>query len=148
MLRSATPPDDATLLIRAVLASAEDTVMDIARAAADAAEVYDVELVGERVALYGVSVFARSPAVGLTDLLQRFAGAPYFLEATVGELQAVGLRVLPTGANPAHFEVLLVDRSPGMRSLSAPDLEPAARRLVDLCGDPHPNPFYAGDDHD
>jgi hypothetical protein len=78
MLRPGGPPDDATLLIRAMPASTEDAVVDMAEDALDSAAVYEVTgPSGERVALYGVSVFARPPGTSPVELLRRFASSPY-----------------------------------------------------------------------
>jgi hypothetical protein len=55
--------------------------------------------------------------------------------------------VLPTGANPDHFDVQLV---PGRDVESGPaDLDTligAAARLLDIAGDLQANPAYAGDE--
>lgn len=82
------------------------------------------------------------------ELLRRFAASPFYLEATVRQVRAAGLDVLPTGANPDHFDVLLVDgRSPDQPLLPRAEVELAARQLVAACGEPHPNPSYAGGAH-
>ena len=82
------------------------------------------------------------------DLLRRFAGSPSYLEATVREVRSSGFDVVPTGANPDHFDLLLIDgRSPDQPLLSLAEVELAARRLVEVCGELHPNPSYAGGGH-
>jgi hypothetical protein len=99
------------------------------------------------VALYGVSVFAR-PGVSPTAVLRRFASSPFYLEATAGDLRKAGFDVLPTGANPDHFDVLLVDgRHPDEPLLPVAELRVAAERLVTLCGEPRANPAYPGGRH-
>ncbi len=144
MLRDGEPPDDMTLLIRATPSSVDEAVLDISEDALDSADIYEVERPGGRVALYGVSVFARPPGAGAGDLLRRFASSPFYLEATVSQLRTAGFEVLPTGTNPDHFDVLLVDgRSPTAPLIARVEVELAARRLVEACGEMHPNPSYA-----
>lgn len=71
MLRAAALPFERTVVIRATPASVDEAVLDIAETALDSAEIYEVERPdGRRVALYGVSVFAR-PAGGDTGELLR-----------------------------------------------------------------------------
>ncbi len=149
MLRPEGPPDDATLLIRATPASIAEATLDIAEDALESAAVYDVERPGGgRVALYGVSVFARPPGASPVEGLRRFASSPYYLEATAGAVRAAGFDVLPTGANLDHFDVLLVDdRSANDPLLPLTELRLAAERLVAVCGDPRPNPAYPGGSH-
>ncbi|MGQ0743611.1 MAG: hypothetical protein ACT4OS_04590 [Acidimicrobiales bacterium] len=115
----------------------------------ESAAVYEVEGPGgDRVALYGVSVFARQRGTSPIDVLRRFASSPYFFEAAVGAVRAAGFDVLPTGANPDHFDVLLVDgRLPDEPLLPLDEVRAAAGRLVVVCGDPRPNPAYPGVGH-
>jgi len=66
----------------------------------------------------------------------------------VREVRSSGFDVVPTGANPDHFDLLLIDgRSPDLPLLSLAEVELAARRLVEVCGELHPNPSYAGGGH-
>jgi len=149
MLRAVALPIGPTLVIRATPASVDEAVLDIAETALDSADIYEVERPdGRRVALYGVSVFAR-PAGGDTgELLRRFAASPFYLAATVPQVRAAGFDVLPTGTNPDHFDVLLVDgQSPDQPLLARAEVEAAARRLVEACGEMRPNPSYAGGVH-
>lgn len=149
MLRPGKLLADTLLLIRAVPASQDEAVLDIAETALDSADTYEVERPdGRRVVLYGTSVFGRVPGVAPEDLLRRFAGSPSYLEATVREVRSSGFDVVPTGANPDHFDLLLIDgRSPDLPRLSLAEVELAARRLVEVCGELHPNPSYAGGGH-
>lgn len=149
MLRPEGPPDDAALLIRATPASIDEATLDIAEDAWESAAVYDVEPPsGDPVALYGVSVFARPPGASPLEVLRRFASSPYYLEATAGAVRAAGFDVLPTGANPDHFDVLLVDgRGRDDPLLPLAEVRAAAERLVAVCGEPRPNPAYPGGSH-
>lgn len=149
MLRPGGPPDDATLLIRATPASTDEAVVDIAEDALESAAVYEVDRPsGERVALYGVSVFARPHGVSPVEVLRRFASSAYYLEVTAGDARAAGFDVLSTGANPDHFDVLLVDgRHPDDPFLPLAELRAVAERLVAVCGEAQPNPAYPGGSH-
>lgn len=149
MLRPGGPPGDKTLLIRATPASIDEAIVDIAEDAMESALVYEVERPGgERVALYGVSVFARPPGVPPVEVLRRLASSPYYLEATAGALRAAGLDVLPTGTSPDHFDVLLIDGRPAEEPLlPLTDVRAAAERLVAVCGEARPNPAYPGGSH-
>ena len=149
MLRRGGPPDDTTLLIRATPASVDEGTLDIAEDALESAAVYEVDRPGgERVALYGVSVFTRPHGVRPTEVLRRFASSPSYLEATAGGLRAAGFDVLPTGANPDHFDVLLIDgRYPDEPLLPVAELRVAVERLVAVCGEPRRNPAYPGGSH-
>ncbi len=149
MVRSVGPPDDATLVIRAVPGSIEDAVVDIAEDALESAAIYEVDGPGgARVALYGVSVFARPPGTSPVEVLRRFSSSAYYLEVSAGEVRAADLAMLATGVNPDHFDVLLVDgRRPDDPLLPLAELRAAAARLVAVCGDPRPNPAYAGGSH-
>lgn len=149
MLRVGDLAEDSMLLIRAAPATVDETVLDIAETALDSADTYVVERPdGQQVPLYGVSVFGRSQGVAPADLLRRFAGSPFYLEASVREIRASGFTVLATGANPDHFDVLLVsDRGPTEPLLSLAEIEVAARRLLGVCGEMRVNPSYAGGSH-
>ena len=149
MLRPQGPPDDTALLIRATPASIDEATLDIAEDALESAAVYDVERPGEgRVALYGVSVFARPRGASPVEVLRRFASSPYYLEATARAVRVAGFEVLPTGANLDHFDVLLLDgRDPDDPLLPLTEVRVAAERLVAVCGDPRPNPAYPGGSH-
>ncbi len=138
------------LLVRATPASVDEAVLDIAESALDSADTYEVVRPdGRRVALYGVSVFARSPGVQPGELLRRFAASPFYLEASAGDIRFSGFDILPTGTNPDHFDLLLIDdRTPGQPLLTVAEIELAARRLVEICGEMRPNPSYAGGPHD
>lgn len=121
------PPDDATLLIRATPASIDEATLDIAEDALESAAVYDVERPGGgRVALYGVSVFARRPGASPVEVLRRFASWPYYLEASAGAVRAAGFDVLPTGAKPGSLR-RAARRRPRPRR-PAPSAHRAARR--------------------
>jgi hypothetical protein len=149
MLRPGGPPHDMTLLVRATPASIDEATVDIAEDALESAAVYEVQRHGgERVALYGVSVFARLPGVPPVEVLRRFASSPYYLEATAGAVRAAGFDVLPTGASPDHFDVLLIDgRPPDEPLLPLIDVRAAAERLVAVCGEARRNPAYPGGSH-
>lgn len=150
MLRPGEAADATTLLIRATPGSLDETVVDMAEAAVNSADTYEVERPdGLRVLLYGVSVFGRTPGADAGELLRRFASSPYYLEASARQVRAAGFEVLPTGANRAHFDVLLIDgQSASQPLLSMGELHAAARRLVEACGDIRPNRSYAGGSHD
>lgn len=147
MLRPGPPPGATMLLIRATPASVDEAVLDIAESALDSADTYNVDLPhGSRVALYGVSVLGRPPAVGPSEPLRRFAAAPFYIEASVRDVRAAGFEVLPTGANPDHFDIqLIADRLPDDPLVPLTEVEAAARRLILVCGELRPNPSYAGD---
>ncbi len=55
--------------------------------------------------------------------------------------------LLPTRANPDHFDVLLVDGLPDEPLLPLAEVRMAAERLVETCGEPRPNPAYPGSSH-
>lgn len=112
----------------------------------DSADTYEVERPGgRRVALYSASVFALPSGVDAGDLLRRFAGSPSYLQASARQVRAAGFDILPTGVNPDHFDVLLVDgRSPDQPLVSPAEVQRAARRLVEACEDMRSNRSYAG----
>ena len=142
MLRSGDVPGDLVVVIRATLATRAEAVADIAKDARVSADTYVVGQGDEVELLYGVSVFARRP--GPRDVLERFVEAPTYLEVTVGVVRAAGFSVLPTGANPDHFDVQLVSGRPESQPAPEHDVAAAAARLVRAAGDLLPNPFYAG----
>ncbi len=146
LLRAGDLPSDATLLIRATPASVDAAVTDLAAGALDSAEIYEVELPdGRRVSLYAVSVFSRPGGADPNELLRRFPRAPCYLEASVAAVRSAGFAVLPTGATPEHYDILLVGSGAPVRvSPSMAELTSAARRLVEVCGEMRPNPSYAG----
>ena len=146
MVRGAPPPDDLILLIRAAPSTVDEAVVDIAEAALDSADTYVVDRSdGRRVALYGISVFAREPGTGPRELLRRFAASPRYLEVSVGEVRSAGFDVLASGANAYHFDVLLVgDQTEEEPLLSFDEVEAPARRLVVAAGELRRNPSYAG----
>ncbi|HUP69959.1 MAG TPA: hypothetical protein VM142_09100 [Acidimicrobiales bacterium] len=149
-MRPGEAADDTTLLIRAAPGLIDEAVVDVAEAALDSADTYEVERPdGLRVLLYGVSVFALAPGADEGELLRRFASSPYYLEASARQVRAAGFEVMPTGANRAHFDVLLIDgQSASQPLLSMGEVHAAARRLVEACGDIRPNRSYAGGSHD
>ncbi|MDP9420780.1 MAG: hypothetical protein M3P53_11660 [Actinomycetota bacterium] len=91
MLRPGGSADDMTLLIRATPASFDAAMLDMAEDALESAAVYEVDRPdGRRVALYGVSVFARPFGGSPLDVSRRFASSPYYLEAAAGDVRAAG----------------------------------------------------------
>jgi hypothetical protein len=145
MVRPGEPPDDLVVVVRATPSSLPEAGDDIANAARLSAEVYVLERDDKsRELLYGVSVYARRPGAE-PDVLVRFSASPCFLQVTVGLLTAAGFPVVPTGADPDHFDVQLVpDRLEGHPADDASVMR-AAARLVSRAGDLHANPFYAGE---
>lgn len=138
--------DDLLLVIRATPADPEGAIDEMVEDAELSGLQYVVEVVpGSREVLYGVSVFAHRPGVEVAVVVDRFTGAPSFLEVTVGDLRAAGLALHATGANPDHFDIQLirgVDESDPAASTS--DLRAAATRVLAICGPLRPNPSYAG----
>lgn len=122
---------------------AVEAAEDIAAAAQLSAEVYILQWDGgARELLYGVSVYARRPGAD-TDVLIRFSASPCFLEVSVGVLRAAGFPVVPTGADPGHFDVQLLPGHPEDDPADESLVAGAASRLVARAGDLHHNPFYA-----
>jgi hypothetical protein len=110
MVRPGPPPGDLVVVLRATPGSLEVAIEEVAAAALQSAAVYVVEDGPGRYLLFGVSVFA-VPAGGTpAHVLDRFAAAPSYVEATVGALRVAGFPVIPTGANPDHYDVQLLDR--------------------------------------
>lgn len=134
-------------MIRATPRSRLQAADQIADSASLSAGVYVIELPdGRRELLFGVSVFARPTGQDLSVILDRFAAAPMFVEAAVGTLRHAGFDVIPTGENPSHYDIQLL---PGItEDQPAPSdelIRAAAEHLLDVAGDPQPNPSYAGD---
>jgi hypothetical protein len=146
MLRDEAPPDDLTVLLRAMPADRESAVVQIAHDALVSAETYVVlTAAGAQNALYGISVWARRAGTDVTKLVRRFRFAPVYVEITAAVLRRHGFEILAAGADADHFEVQLL---PGklveepLATLS--ELSDAARRLLDAAGRPIVNPTYAG----
>ena len=144
MVRSEGPPDDLLVVVRAtpgVVAAAIDAVV---ATAAESAGTYVVPRPGGGLeVLFGVSVYALRPGIDPLEVLGRFPYAPAYVAATVGALAVAGFGVLPTGANPDHFDVqLLPGRSEGS-AVGAAELRSAAERLLAAAGELRPNPAYA-----
>ncbi len=144
MVRPGPPPDDLVVVLRATPGSLEAALDDIADAALQSAAIYVVEDGPIRCLLFGVSVFA-VPAGGTpADVLDRFAAAPSYVEATVGALRVAGFPVIPTGANPDHYDVQLLDRVAENENRAAAAVKMAAMRVLAVAGPLRPNPAYAG----
>jgi hypothetical protein len=138
--------DDTVLVVRAIGSELEAAAAVIADDAGLSAEVYVVETAdATREVLFGVSVFARTPGLDVDEVLGRFPHAESYLETTAGQLRSAGFPVYPTGSNVAHHDIQLVA---GVTEQGGqPDeatIMKAARRVVEMCGVPHSNPFYAG----
>ena len=147
LVRAGEEPPDVLVVIRAAPADREAAVDAMVEDAELSARQYVAEAVlGSREVLYGVSMFARRPGVEVAAVLDRFTGAPAYLEVAVGDLRGAGLGVYATGANPDHFDVQLIG---GLRegdpAASAADLRDAAVRVLTVGGSLKPNPAYAGD---
>jgi len=144
MVRPGPPPDDVVLVLRATPGSVETALSDLAAAALQSAAAYVVEDGPARYLLFGVSVFA-VPAGGTSaDVLGRFAAAPSYAEATVGTLREAGFQVIPTGGNPDHYDVQLLDRVVENDNRAAAAVRMAAMRMLAAAGPLRPNPAYAG----
>ena len=71
-------------------------------------------------------------------MVERFITSPNYLAVTSGSLRSGGFAVIPTGTNPAHFDVQLVDGvADGQESPVAPDPELRERELRDLVSARH-----------
>lgn len=118
----------------------------IAEQAELSARVYVIEAAhGRREVLYGVSVFAHRLGVNLADVLDRFPGAPTFVEATVGVIRSAGFQVLPTGGSVDHFDIqLIAGVTEDVDPPKSEDLHAAAARLLAVAGERRPNPSYSG----
>jgi hypothetical protein len=145
LVRSAAPPDDLLVVIRATPNDRSAAIDAIVATAAESAGTYVVTTPDGRVeVLVGVSVFALRPGVDPLDVLGRFPHAPAYAASTVGALRGAGFPVIPTGANPDHFDVQLIPDRPEGSEPGAPELRDAATRLLDVAGEFRPNPAYAG----
>lgn len=147
LVRAGETPHDLLLVIRATPADREAAVDEMVEDAELSARQYVVEAVsGSREVLYGVSVFARRPGVGIAAVLDRFTGAPAYLEVAAGVLRGAGFEVYPTGTNADHFDVQLIG---GVReddpAASSSDLHQAAVQVLAVGGSLKPNPAYAGE---
>ncbi len=143
------PPHDLLVVIRAAPSDHNDAVDDIAEDAELSARNYTVETAdGRREILHGVSVFARGPGVDVAVILDRFIGAPAYLEVAVGVVRAAGFEVYATGANPDHFDIQLIPRPGDDMIASRDELRDAATRLLAVRGPLYPNPAYAGETSD
>jgi len=132
------------LVLRATPGSLEAAIDDIADAALRSAAVYVVEDGADRHLLFGVSVFA-VPARGTpVDVLVRFDTAPTYIASTIGALREAGLRVIPTGANPDHYDVQLLDRVAEIDRRAAAAAKMATMRMLAAAGPLRRNPAYAG----
>lgn len=144
MLRGEQPPDDLVLVIRAAEfteMATVDTMVDDALVSADS---YVVVTNGQTEILFGISVFARPADPMAPQPMERFSRAPTFLEVPVGVIREAGFAVYPTGINPQHFDVQLVngmDQKIALESCGA-IVKQAAETLVRLAGPLRLNPFY------
>jgi hypothetical protein len=144
MLRAEPPPDDLLVVLRATPLDVDQAVAEIAEDAGESASVYVVTFDDRTELLHGVSVFAQRDGIGVNLVLERFAYAPTYCSARVGDLRRAGFDVLPTGANRDHFDVQLIPgRSVDDRPADRVALLGAARRMVQVAGDLLPNPAYA-----
>lgn len=146
LVRAGEAPYDLLLVVRATPADHEGAVGELIEDAELSARQYVVEIgSGSREVLYGVSVFARRPGVEVAAVLDRFTGAPSYIEVAVGALRAAGFEVYSTGTNADHFDIQLIggvsEDDPGA---STSELQEAAARVVGVGGPLQPNPAYAG----
>lgn len=146
LVRAGEVPNDLLVVIRATPADREAAIDDMVEDADLSSRQYIVEVTPEdRELLYGVSVFARRPGVEVGTVIDRFTGAPAYMEVPVGMLRAAGFAVLPTGANVDHYDIQLVagvhedDPTP-----ATGDLREAAARVLAAGSPLLPNPAYAG----
>jgi hypothetical protein len=147
LVRAGETPHDLLLVIRAKPADRDRFVAAMVEDAELSARQYVVErMTGSRNVLYGVSVFARRPGVDVAAVLDRFTGAPSYLEVAVGVLRGAGFEVYPTGTNADHFDVQLLgglhEDDPAASYLG---LEQAALRVLAVGGPLKPKPAYAGE---
>lgn len=149
MVRTEEPPDDLIVVVRATPADPEIALEEIVADAAGSADVYLLEINGRSEILHGVSVFAHRDGTDVVAVLERFPFAPTYAAVTVGTLRAAGFEVLPTGANPDHYDVQLVG---GLTEESGAaertELHRAAVVLLRVAGTRRPNPAYAGEKDD
>ncbi|MGI8807327.1 MAG: hypothetical protein ACR2KK_05725 [Acidimicrobiales bacterium] len=145
LVRVGETPHDLLLVIRATPADRE-AVIEMVEDAELSARQYVVEAAtGTLEVLYGVSVFARRSGVEVASVVDRFTGAPSYIEVAVGTLRAAGFAVYPTGTNVEHFDIQLIGRvQVDDSAASNSDLEDAAACLLNVGGPLRPNPAYAG----
>ncbi|HUP71343.1 MAG TPA: hypothetical protein VM142_16240 [Acidimicrobiales bacterium] len=146
LLRTDEPPHDLLVVIRATPADREAAIDEMVEDAELSSRQYVVEAIPKaREVLYGVSVFARRPGDDVAAVIDRFTGAPAFIEITIGALRASDFEALPTGANVDHFDIQLIA---GIREQDPPaktdSLRQAAARVLAAGGPLRPNPAYAG----
>ncbi len=134
------------LVIRATPADRDGAVAEMVEDAELSGRQYVIEAtLGSREVLYGVSVFARRPGVDAISILDRFPGAPAYLEVEVRALRTAGFEVHPTGMNTDHFDIQLIAGSlEDGREASTAELEAAATRVLGVAGRLQPNSAYAG----
>jgi len=146
LVRAGDVPHDLLLVIRATPVDRDGAVAEMVEDAELSARQYVVGVAPEsREVLYGVSVFAHRGSVGIAAVMDRFAGAPSYLEIAVGVLRAAGFKIYPTGTNTDHFDIQLIGGiSEEDPAVSTGDLEQAANRVLALGGPLRPNPSYAG----
>ena len=144
MVRPGPPPDDLVVVLRASPGSMEAAVDDITDAALQSAAVYVVEDGPARHPLFGVSVFAVPADGNPVDVLVRFDTAPTYVASTVGLLRESGFRVIPTGGNPDHYDVQLLDQVDEDDDRSPSEVKMAATRMLAAVGPHRPNPAYSG----
>lgn len=146
LIRSDGPPDDLMMVIRATPNSRTEAAADIADSASLSAHVYIIELAeGVRHLLFGVSVFAHPDDQDVSTVLDRFAAAPMFVEASVGVLRRAGFEVLPTGENTSHYDIQLLGGVTEDQQMPSDEvIRAAAACLLDAAGQLRPNPSYAG----
>ncbi|MEO5840297.1 MAG: hypothetical protein ABIQ73_08310 [Acidimicrobiales bacterium] len=140
------PAGDTIVVIRATPLNVDATIDDIAEAATESAEAYEVTAGDRREVLYGVSVFSAQDDNETLAILERFDAAESYLMARVDSLRQAGFAVFATGARADHFDVqLLGGRTDRDQAASSEEISDAARRLVEIAGPLRPNPFYAGE---
>lgn len=146
LVREGESVDDLLLVIRATPTDPDGAVAEMAEDAELSGRQYVVGVdPGPREVLYGVSVFAHRSGVDIAVVVDRFTGAPSYLEVAVGDLRASGFAVHATGTNPDHFDIQLiagVDESDP--EVPTSELQAAAARVLAIGGPLRPNPSYAG----
>lgn len=134
------------LVLRATPSDRDGAVAEMVEDAELSARQYVVEAEpGSREVLYGVSAFAHPSAGGIRVVMDRFAGAPAYVEITIGVVRAAGFQVYPTGTNPDHFDIQLIggageDDPPA----STASIREAANRVLAVGSPLRPNPSYSG----
>lgn len=146
LVRAGETPHDLLLVIRATPADRDGAVAEMVEDAQLSARQYVVEAAsGSREVLHGVSVFARRPGVAVASVLDRFTGAPAYVEVAIGTLRAAGFEIYPTGANIDHFDIQLIgDVDEDDPATASSDLQVAAARMLAAGGPLRANPAYAG----